>query len=285
MQCIKFPISIREEKWFKDSISVHLFFYLLTKSFNTDGTVAISQRRLAEELNTTVDKIRTRLAKFESYGIIEIQHLSNTYPTVIQQQQTFITICNFNSYNPLENSESNTYPTVIQQLSNSQKENFPPTPPLKENNIYNPLILTDEPPLKKTPKEIFDEVVDLWHAICVDLPQVRVRNATRQKKVLCRVSEMGGYEKALPVIEEVFRTAQSISFYKGDNNRGWKASFDWFFENDTNWAKVLERVHQNGQRTYTNSNTEQARIIQERREQHLHDIERIQSDYLSKIGR
>ena len=125
MQWIKFPISIREEKWFKDSISVHLFFYLLTKSFNTDGTVAISQRRLAEELNTTVDKIRTRLAKFESYGILEIQHSSNTYPTVIQQQQTFITICNFDSYTPFENSKSNSYPTVIQQ---PKRKGSPHTP-------------------------------------------------------------------------------------------------------------------------------------------------------------
>ena len=267
-----------------DSVTIHLFLHLLTTS---DGSrvVTTTLRKLAGELKTTVNKITTRLSKLESAGLIVVEQQPNRNQTETKQKGTLITLCSYDSYAMFNLEQPNRNQTETKQKPNNDKENFPPTPPLKENNIYNPLTLTGEPPLKKTPKEIFDEVVDLWHAICVDLPQVRVRNATRQKKVLCRVSEMGGYEKALPVIEDVFRTAQSISFYKGDNNRGWKASFDWFFENDTNWAKVLERVHQNGQRTYTNSNTEQARIIQERREQHLHDIERIQSDYLSKIGR
>ena len=33
---------------------------------------------------------------------------------------------------------------------------------------------------------------------------------------------------------------QASSFLKGDNDRGWKASFDWIFENNKNWVKVFE---------------------------------------------
>ena len=51
---------------------------------------------------------------------------------------------------------------------------------------------------------------------------------------------MGGIEKAMPLLKLVFEKAQASSFLKGDNKRGWKASFDWFFENDKNWVKVYE---------------------------------------------
>lgn len=277
---------LKEWQWFSKADTLQLFLFLLLNASEEDkyhcgirlrrGQIITSISHLCEALGSTPRKVRTSIERLT---------LSHDIDKQTTNKNTILTICDYDSYIGFFNDVRQTNDKQTTNKRQTDKENFPPTPPLKENIIYNPLTLAGEPPLKKTPKEIFDEVVDMWHAICVDLPQVRVRNATRQKKVLCRVSEMGGYEKALPVIEDVFRTAQSISFYKGDNNRGWKASFDWFFENDTNWAKVLERVHQNGQRTYTNSNTEQARIIQERREQHLHDIERIQSDYLSKIGR
>lgn len=274
---------ITHSELLKDEVAFSLFFYLLTFANFSDednikrGQIHTSLSALASHLGFTKRRIETALKKMQMLHLVRQEMLQG-----MLQKGSVLTLCNYDTYIGYPKAQCD---KMCDKQCDIPKENFPPTPPLKENNIYNPLTLAGEPPLKKTPKEIFDEVVDMWHAICVDLPQVRVRNATRQKKVLCRVSEMGGYEKALPLIEEIFRTAQSISFYNGDNNRGWKASFDWFFENDTNWAKVLERVHQNGQRTYTNSNTEQARIIQERREQHLHDIERIQSDYLSKIGR
>ena len=131
MQWIKIPLSIQEEEWFKDSITVHLFFHLLAKSFNTNGTVAIPLRRLAEELNTTVDKIRTRLAKLESCRIIEIPQKSHKNPTKIPQKTTSITICNFDSYAHCENYESHKNPTKIPQKSHNQKENSPPHTPLK----------------------------------------------------------------------------------------------------------------------------------------------------------
>ena len=38
---------------------------------------------------------------------------------------------------------------------------------------------------------------------------------------------------------------QQSKFLKGDNKRGWKASFDWLFENDKNWVKVYEGNYDN----------------------------------------
>ena len=33
---------------------------------------------------------------------------------------------------------------------------------------------------------------------------------------------------------------EASSFLKGNNNRKWKATFDWVFENSNNWVKVYE---------------------------------------------
>ena len=38
---------------------------------------------------------------------------------------------------------------------------------------------------------------------------------------------------------------QESKFLKGESKRGWKASFDWVFENDKNWVKVWEGNYDN----------------------------------------
>ena len=73
-----------------------------------------------------------------------------------------------------------------------------------------------------------------------------------------RISEIGGIEKALPLLKQIFEKMQESNFLKGDNKRGWKASFDWLFENDKNWVKVFEgnydnKPNQQPQAKYNNS--------------------------------
>ena len=34
----------------------------------------------------------------------------------------------------------------------------------------------------------------------------------------------------------------TIPFYRGENDRGWRADVDWFLRNDSNWVKGLEQV-------------------------------------------
>ena len=51
---------------------------------------------------------------------------------------------------------------------------------------------------------------------------------------------MGGIEKAMPIMQTIFKKMQESKFLKGESKRGWKASFDWVFENGKNWVKVWE---------------------------------------------
>ena len=104
----------------------------------------------------------------------------------------------------------------------------------------------------------FKEIKELWNAVCVGYPKLHSLSESRKNKMRNRVAEMGGVGKALPLLREIFTKMQASSFLRGDNKRGWKASFDWLFENDKNWVKVYEGNYDNrpdtAPRYRTNSN-------------------------------
>ena len=78
------------------------------------------------------------------------------------------------------------------------------------------------------------EVVELYNSICVDLPFVKTITNARIKTIKTRLRD-----HSIDELKELFETAQGTPFLKGDNNRGWKAGFDWLM-NETNMTKVLE---------------------------------------------
>lgn len=82
----------------------------------------------------------------------------------------------------------------------------------------------------------FSAVIDLFHRCCPGFPKVTKLTESRKGKIRVRLGEMGGMELA----EAVFRKMAASKFLNGDNDRGWKATFDWVMENDKNWVKVSE---------------------------------------------
>ncbi len=116
---------------------------------------------------------------------------------------------------------------------------------ISEEKISSPSIPTEEliPETKKEKNKnniSAQKVVDLWNSICYDYAKVLHISESRKNKIAIRVKEMGGDEKAKDVIKHVFELMQESKFMRGDNPRGWKASFDWVFTNDTNWVKIYE---------------------------------------------
>ncbi|MDO5479100.1 MAG: hypothetical protein Q4G23_08055 [Clostridia bacterium] len=51
-------------------------------------------------------------------------------------------------------------------------------------------------------------------------------------------------EDAFTMLKTAFEKVQESSFLKGDNERGWKASFDWVMKVD-NLIKVIEGNYDN----------------------------------------
>ena len=107
------------------------------------------------------------------------------------------------------------------------------------------------PPTADTEEDVrkervpYDRIRDLWNETCKGFNNVHTLSKSRKAKISVRVTEMGGVEKAMETIEKLFRKVSESKFLNGDNDRSWKASFDWLFENDKNWVKVMEGNYDN----------------------------------------
>jgi hypothetical protein len=94
---------------------------------------------------------------------------------------------------------------------------------------------------RQTPPK--DEVVLYWNGKGC-LPLVRSLSGTRLTKLRARWR--------LPEFQENWREAvdslAGSKFHLGENDRGWKATIDWFLANDANWCKCWERKITDGVR-------------------------------------
>lgn len=83
-------------------------------------------------------------------------------------------------------------------------------------------------------KEIVNEVIELYHSICVSFPKVKVVTDSRKKAIKERLDSY-----SMDDMRTVFENAEQSSFLKGKNDRNWSANFDWLIGKD-NIVKVLE---------------------------------------------
>lgn len=75
------------------------------------------------------------------------------------------------------------------------------------------------------------------------VPKVSKLTDGRKDKIRQRVKEMGGWDQARHTLSTCFDKINASEFCNGST--GWTATFDWFFSNDKNWAKVLEGNYDN----------------------------------------
>lgn len=107
-------------------------------------------------------------------------------------------------------------------------------PKMKDEEIIQPELSQKKKPLPAK------KIADMWNATCTSYPKIFTLSDARKNKIRIRVEEMGGIEKAMPIMQTIFKKMQESKFLKGESKRGWKASFDWVFENTKNWVKVWE---------------------------------------------
>lgn len=99
--------------------------------------------------------------------------------------------------------------------------------------------------VEQTDRTPYAKIRDLWNESCKGLLVVHVLSKSRKSKIKTRFAEMGGGKQALETIGKLFKKVSESRFLNGDNDRSWKASFDWVFENDKNWVKVMEGNYDN----------------------------------------
>lgn len=84
--------------------------------------------------------------------------------------------------------------------------------------------------------EFIEPFVEVWNifATAYNLSRLKDINESRRKKFATRIREPAF--DFLKILEKI----KVSPHLKGDNNRGWKADFNWILENDSNYLKILE---------------------------------------------
>lgn len=90
----------------------------------------------------------------------------------------------------------------------------------------------------KKPKIPFEEIIQIFNSVCVDLPRVEKLTELRKKNIESRVKE-----NSLEVLGDVFRQVSESDFLCGKKT-DFKASFDWIMK-PANFVKILEGNYKN----------------------------------------
>lgn len=221
-----------------------------------NGVVETSLSSLARDLRLSVQQVRTCIANIESNKRLTHQ---------ATKQGTKITICEFGRYKGIQQTEQQTNQQTANTPANKQKEaplvppdgfpldnspSFTPYNPPQE--IMKESSDTDVPEDEKRGKPVspppdFSFVLKLWNDSATrSIPKVRMLSPARKEKVRLRIKEMGGMDEAKEILATCFKKISESDFCNGSKGK-WAATFDWFFENEKNWLKVLEGNYDNRQ--------------------------------------
>ena len=208
------------------------------------GQVAMALTDLHKRWNLSINTVRSRLKEMVNDGRISLE--SNNVVTRI-------TILNWEKYQG--NDYISDYSPQVEAVETStdvekNADEYIKVEKTEEVKTDNSLPLDTEvkvsvPVLStsnKKPKVDYDFVVRLYHSRCPSLPKVLKLSDKRRLKIRVRFEEMGySYE----TMQQIFDKAEASRFIRGDNNRGWRADFDWIFTNGSNWVKILEGKYDN----------------------------------------
>lgn len=81
----------------------------------------------------------------------------------------------------------------------------------------------------------YEKIHELFNEIAVSYPKITKLSDQRKKAIGTRWRETPDLE----TFEQLFKKAEASPFLKGDNDRNWRASFDWLLK-PANMIKVLE---------------------------------------------
>ncbi len=222
-------------EWFQIPEMVKLFIFLLLSANIEDkkwngitvrrGQLVTGRRKLSEMTGISDQSIRTGLARLKETGEIN-QQSTNKY--------SIITICKYEDYQINEsnkyNESTNNQPATNQQLTTTKE--------YKNIRIYNTSDKSEVPDSSESADVDYKKIVELYHNTCTSFSRLIKLSEARKQKIRIRfVDEM---KQDWNLLESIFMKMEKSKFLRGDNRNGWKASFDWVFENGKNWVKVAE---------------------------------------------
>jgi len=104
------------------------------------------------------------------------------------------------------------------------------------------------------------QVIDYWNKRIAEtnanFSKVAALSEARKSKIRIRWKEFESIGEPVTICKIIFNKACQSKFLQGDNNNGWKASFDWIFTNGKNWLKIYEGNYDNNEPQAPKSRTD-----------------------------
>src|SRR5262245_44259681 len=176
------------------------------------GKVYVSVRRLGPIWGWTYKRTRCFLALLEAEKMIEI----GAQPRA--QVGAQLTICNYDKYQVRGRSQGRSQGRSIKEQRRKPRINTSPIGEVRDLTVATPAL--DEFSVSMA--------VKAWNALAerCGLPECNKLTPARKQKLLARLRENGGCDGWTRALAAVERSA----FCRGDNNRGWRASFDFILQ-------------------------------------------------------
>lgn len=194
---------------------------LYLRSLKNDGKLMFNDlipytpEVLAQVVRHQVGTVEKALKTFKQLNLIEILDNGAIYMLNIQ---------NFIGESSTEGDRKRKYRAKIKeeaegrtllkagQMSSQMSDNRP---------------LEIEKEIKKEIKIEYSKLIEIYNFNCPNLPQVKILNEKRKKTIKNFLKDF-----TVEQFEEICKTANSNSFLKGNNDRGWKADFDFLMRVD-----------------------------------------------------
>lgn len=240
-----------DSRLYKDSQAVHLWFHFIMRASHKSslvethiGQIPVGRGQFITGRPTLVDetgipdrRIRTLMEKFERMGMISCDAFGRSFSR--------ITVLKYDEYQP-ENR-----PIKSQEKANDNphterlSETFAPTESqrkAKDNKLTNKSLSKDndmssdddQQSVNKQKKIPYQEVLDAYNEAAGDrLPNAEKLNAKRRTGIKRLLGELK--EPTVEAASNYFNAFMNTAgrFYFGENNRGWRATFDYLLSSDT----------------------------------------------------
>lgn len=190
-----------------------------------------TEQMLATQFNRPLATIQLALKTFEQFEMIEViddlLHISNW-----EKYQSIDRLNEIREYNRIAKRRSREKQKLLEVNDMSMTcQSCQDIDIDKEEDID-----IDKEDKEKTSLQ---DVVNLYHEICISYPKVKSLSEARKKAIKARLKSY-----SIDDFRTLFEKAEASAFLKGANDRNWAANFDWLIK-DSNMAKVIDGNYEN----------------------------------------
>lgn len=269
------PASIRYDNEIPSNAK--LFYSEITALCNEKGYCWANNDYFTELYNTTDRTIRRWLNILSKKGYITVEYQYKTGTKEILKR--YIKLAGSSSSACADNSlldEDKNVRTYGQKCPIGEDKNVRENNIIYNNNILNNNLCHSDPeqeegqPEKPAKKNIYDTVLELYIKTCTKLPKP-IKLTDKRKTSIKELLAIYTLEQ----IEAAFQSINDSDFCTGNNERGWKADFD-FCINSNKVTNALEGKYKNNFNKQNQGNTQDKPKPANKFHNH------IQSDHLSE---